>query len=313
MKIIFFLCSLFFANLSLSAETKPSWINNVQEGCKKSLELCAVGMGTGRDEAQRNAKVELSKIFSTNISSSFTSTLAASSGQTSEDIQEGIKEDTQSVLEGAEISKVYEQSDAFYVLATLNKQRAADSLKLKITDLDNEIKTIYEDSNSASKFKIKTLYVKRQALNQTYLFLTGIEIPSAIPSEAIFKTSKLATKGVVLHINFVEKEPKVLEAYAVKYFSDAGLKVSTGDKVHPQATHILTGKVDHEKQYLNINGFKKSKVNLHVSVANNKNIETGHLNIESITTGRTYDQAYEKALKEILNDLNNKISDLNIE
>jgi hypothetical protein len=292
---------------------KPSWINNPDAGCKKLSELCAVGSGTGREEAVRSAKIELAKIFSTNISSAFASNLAAGSGQSSEEIQENIKEETQAVLEGVQTSKVYEQVDGYFALVALDKQQAAEGLKLKMTDLDSEIKSIYDGKDNTAKTNLKRLFVKRQTLNQTYLFLTGTEILSPVSSELIFKSNKAAMKGVVVHIYFDEKEPKPFEAATVKSFSDMGYKVTTGSPPSTGATHLLTGKVVAEKQFINVKGFKKYKVVLKMAVANNKKVETGHLNLESTSTGRNYQQAYESAVKEISSELKNKINDLNIE
>jgi hypothetical protein len=290
-------------------EDKPLWINNPSSGCMKLSELCTVGMGTSREEAKRNAKVEMVKIFSTNISSKFASSL----GSSSEDMQEDIREETQGVLEGVDAQKTYEQADGFYVLAVLNKRIAAEGLKIKINDLDSEIKSIFEAKDNTAKASLKKLYAKRQGLNQTYLFLTGSELPSAISNEQIFATNKEALKGVIVHIYFDEKEPKPFEAATIKSFSDMGYKVTTGPKPDPQSTHFVTGKVIAEKQFLNVKGFKKYKVVLKVAVSNSKKIESGHLNLESTTTGRNYNQAFENAVKEISNELKDKINELSIE
>lgn len=308
-----YLILFFFVSTFVFGEEKPKWINNPDSSCKKLTELCAVGMGTGRDEAQRNAKVAIAKIFSTNISSTFITGMANNSGQTSEEIQEDIKEETQGVLEGVEVNKVYEQQDGFFALAVLNKRQAAEGLKLKITDLDSEISAIYEDKENPAKTNLKKLFVKRQGLNQTYLFLTGAGIPSPVSSELIFKTNKAAMKGVIVHIYFDEKGSKPFEAATIKSFSDMGYKVTTGPIPDTNATHFITGKVVAEKQYINIKGFKKYKVALKVTVSNNKKIESGHLNLESTATGRNYQQAHENAVKEISNEFKDKINDLNIE
>jgi len=304
---------LLLLSLQVFADEKPSWINNAQEGCKKLSELCTVGMGASREEAQRSAKIEMAKIFSTNISSSFTSSLAAGSGRTSEEIQEEIKEDTQKVLEGVQITKVHEVPEAFYVLATLDKRVTTEGLKIKITDLDNEIKTVFNDVNESSKIKLKQLFVKRQALNQTYLFLAGFEIPSPIASDLIFKKNIAAMKNVVVMVSFIEKDPKFLEALVIKSLSDMGYKVISINEKSVIPTHVVNGKVVAEKQYLNIKGFRKYKVLVQITAMNSKKIETGHLNLDALTTGRTYSHAYENAMKEISNELKEKIADLNLE
>jgi hypothetical protein len=303
---------IFLYSAIVFSANKPSWVNNTQEGCMKMSELCAVGMGTSRDDAKRNAKIEIAKIFSTNISSTFTSSLAGS-GQSNEEIQEDIKEETSSVLEGVQVNKVYEQEDAFYVLAVLEKRPAAESMKLKINDLDSEIKVIVEDKENTAKTKLKRLFVKRQGLNQTYLFLTGTEIASPIDSDLIFKSNKTAMKGMVLHVLFQEKDPKPLESAVVKALTEMGYKVTTGTEKNVVATHEVTGVVAAEKQYINIKGFRKYKLILKIAAKNSKKIESGHLNLEATTTGRTFAQAYENALKEISNELKEKINDLNIE
>jgi hypothetical protein len=311
-KIILLFTILSALNPLYSAD-KPSWINTPESGCSKISELCTVGFGNGRDEATRSAKIEMAKIFSTSISSVYAQNLAANSGFSSEDIQEGITEETKAVLEGVQTSKVFEQPDGYFVLVLLDKKIAADGIKLKISDIDTEIKTIFEDKDTVAKAKLKKLFTKRQTLNQTYLFLTGAEIVSPIASDLIFKTNKAAAKGVIVHIFFDEKEPKPFEAATIKSFTDMGYKVTSGAVVSLASTHAITGKVVAEKQFINVRGFKKFKVILKVTVSNNKKIETGHLNLESTATGRNYQQAYETAVKEISNELKDKVNDLNIE
>jgi hypothetical protein len=292
---------------------KPAWINNPESECFKLSELCSVGIGTSRSDAIRSAKIEMAKIFSTKISSEFSGSLKANAKDTNEELQENINEQTQAVLEGVQVKKVFDQNDGFYVQVALDKRKAAEGIKLKITDLDNEIKSIYEVKETNGKFQLKKLFVKRQALNQNYLFLTGSEITSPIASDLVFKSSKESLKGILVHIHFEEKEPKPFEAATIKFFTDMGYKVTTGAVISELATNSISGKVISEKQFLSVKGFKKFKVILKVSASNIKKHETGHLNLEATETGRNYQQAYELAEKDILNDLKDKIVELNIE
>jgi hypothetical protein len=310
--MLFRLLTFFFIFNAFCAE-KPAWINNPDTECFKLSELCSVGIGTSRSDAIRSAKVEMAKIFSTKISAEFTGSLKTNVKETNEELQENIKEETQGILEGVQVKKIFDQNDGFYVQVTLDKKKASEGIKLKITDLDNEIKSIYEDNRKSGKIQLKKLFVKRQALNQNYLFLTGSEITSPIASDLIFKSSKESIKGVLVHIHFEEKEPKQFEAATIKFFTDMGFKVTTGTTVSELATNSISGKVISEKQFLSVAGFKKYKVILKVSASNIKKHETGHLNLEATETGRNYQQAYELAEKDILNDLKDKIIELNIE
>ena len=62
---------------SFAAAAAPDWTTDSKKACKSS-ELCAVGTGDTRSVSERNARVALSKIFDTKISSKLASSLSSS-------------------------------------------------------------------------------------------------------------------------------------------------------------------------------------------------------------------------------------------
>lgn len=296
-----------------AADKKPKWVDVPSKGCSAKKEICAVGFGEGRMEAERLAKVELSKYLSNNVSGKFTSNLASQSGQTTEELSEQIKEETDNVLEGASIKEVFEAKTGFYALAMMDKSKAAQGLKLKIDNLDTEIKVLHEDESTTAKAKLKKMFGKRQGLNQTYRLLSGVEIPSPINASDILKASQAALKTIIAHVYLDEDEPKSIEAQIISLLSAQGYKVTSGRVRNPKATHIVTGEVISEKQYMNVAGFEKYKFIVKVSAQTAEKVISGHFNLEGTASGRNLQQSYEKVLTELTPKLSAKVEDLNIE
>ncbi len=301
--------SLIFCSMVTMAG-KPKWIEDISKGCKKN-ELCAVGEGESTGFAQRNARTALAKIFSTKIKSKFTQEIASHGGVISDDASEQIEESTEAALEGVEIKKVYEGKLYVYALAVINKKKAAKGFKSEIKKIDSRMRVFIKDDSASAAVKLEKLFVQREGLNKRYEFLTGRGITSPITFEQVFAAKKQRVGTVIVHVYIDESEPKLLEPSIAKQLTEQGFQVTTGRVRNKKSTHVLTGSMVPEKQYMKIEGFEKFKFQVELSSSNAKSISTGHVVFSDVETGRNFQQAYEKAIPVLMENLKENMDKLN--
>lgn len=310
-KFILLMFLLFSTTFTHAKE--PKWIKDISKGCKKKTELCAVGEGVSRRKAEQYARVALAKIFENEITSKFKTSLSSGGSSTYEEMSEEIMESTQMAMEGLEIKKTYEDKLSFYALAVINKTKMARGLKREIGNIDVKMHVFFEDDSASSKVKLEKHFIKRESLAKSYEFLTGIALPSPIAFDQIFHSKKAIVGKTIVHVYLDEDEPKSVENLLAKLLASNGYKTTSGRVRNKKSTHIVTGQVVAEKQYMNVEGFEKYKILLNLSAKNKSRVETGHLKFSTTEVGRNFSQAYNKGLVVIKNYLEQNITTLNIE
>ncbi len=294
------------------ATEKPKWIDDVTKGCSKK-EICAQGEGANREAASLNANLAISKILDNKIESKFSSKIESENSKLSESINEEVKEVTASALSGVEVNKFYEEGEKVYALAVLVKSKAAKTLKKEIDSIDEKMLALSKDSDSSSKVKLEGLYLKREILERKHNFFTGIDFPSPLKYEDIFKSKKEATKNMIVHVYLDEDEPKLVEQALAKEITGLGYKVTRGQVRHADSTHIVTGEVLADKEYMQVEGFEKYNFHAKISAMNAKRVGTGEFQYSVTETGRNFSQASDKAMPKIKEEIKEKIVDLKID
>ncbi len=308
-RLLSFIIAAFF---SLAVFAAPDWVSDAKKACKSS-ELCAVGTGDTRSVAERNARVSLSKIFDTKISSKLATSLKSSGQDVEESVSEDINEATDTALAGVEIKKSFEDKTSFFSLAVVNKAKAASGFKKEIENIDGQMKAIAKEGESIEKVKLERLFVKREMLNKQYQFLTNQSIESPLSYEEIFAAKRNAGNDVVIHVYLDEDEPKTVEAALVRTISDMGFQATSGETRNKNSTHIITGEYVSDKQYLNVEGFEKYKFVLKIKAMKAATkVESGHLDFEVVETGRNYSQANDKAIPKFQEFIKTNIEKLNL-
>ena len=130
-----------------SRQARPQWIDNASGIYLEQDYLTAVGQGSSRERAAKNALANLAEIFVVNVRAE-TNTLTEASkqhsvlGSTSESsttLQRNIETETQQVISGVVIKDTWlSTSGEYYALALLNKRKAALSLSEAILEMDGE-------------------------------------------------------------------------------------------------------------------------------------------------------------------------------
>lgn len=290
----------------------PSWVLNPSRICKKS-QLCAVGEGVSLNRAETEARLGISKVFKTQIKSKFTTSLTSKNGSMSEQTSDEVEETTNGIVEGVEILKTHETETGFYALAALDKRKAAQALKTQIEMLDDKLKVLMSEDSDALKVQVEQVYIKRQALNERYAFLSGFELPSMTSYEKVFKARRDAAAKLLLHVKLKEETPKFIEPILVQSLGKIGYRITSGEGNHSNATHKVWGEYTSEQQHLKVDGFVKYRFLLNLKAMNKKNIESGNLTFSVVETGRSYKQAKENALPLIKEYIEKNIDQLNIE
>lgn len=298
--------------LNISAADMPKWINDPTKDCGKK-NICAVGEGTDRDSASLNANIGISKIFDNQISSNFSSSTGSDGSKIVDTVNEEIKQITKTALQGVQIIKTFNDNGKHFALAALNKAKVRTSLRKEILSVNDKMKALYEDKSTSSLVQLETLFFKRENLEKQYAFLGGPEIEAPYKYSDIFKNKKEATKNIIVHVYLDEDEPKAIEQLLAKEITNLGYKVTRGRTRDVQATHIVTGEVLADKQFLNVEGFEKYSWHIKVSAMTSKKVGTGEMDITITETGRNFTQSYDKAMPKIRSELKEKIIDLKID
>lgn len=312
MKIFICVMVLLFSFSVRSDDDAPTWVKNPQKSCKKH-QFCTVGSAAGVKLAEADARAGIAKIFETKISSKFTQSISSQNDQVNQNMSEEIKEEVNDTIKGIEIKDSYEGKLDVYVLAVLDKKKAAKGYKKEIEQIDEKMKVLVDDTSARSVRKAMKMYLKRETLNARYQFLSGRSIKSAVSYEKIFKKSKAAVKGVKIFVSIREDEPKEIEALVVASLTEMGYKVFRGQKYKDRGTHQVTGEFIPEKQFMKVEGWEKYKFILNLYGANAKGAKSGSLQFNTVMQGRSLKDSLAKAMPKVKEYLKENISDLNIE
>ena len=274
--LLFLFISLLIAPLTQAKE--PAWVKDISKACKARKELCAVGIGAGKGQAVRHARVELAKIFEVKLSSKFKSSLSSDGQDTLEELSEEIEESTDMALEGVTIKSTYEDSTDFYALAVINKSKVISALRKEIGKIDEKMMTLKAENTGSATVKLERHFLKREVLLKKYEFLAGGTIKSPVSFAEIFAKKKATVNNMIVHVYVDEDDPKPMEAAVVKSLSDSGYRITTGRKRNKHSTHVVTGELVSDKQFMKVEGFEKYKISLKLSAWSKGKVETGHLN-----------------------------------
>ena len=127
---------IFFTELSVSAQSKPAWINERPVQNDYYIGIGAADKGNGsldyRQIAKENALQDLSSEITVNISSQVVVNLIESSSQVEEDLKSQIRSTTKANLEGYELVDSWENENQYWVYYRLSKALYVKNHKARI-------------------------------------------------------------------------------------------------------------------------------------------------------------------------------------
>lgn len=298
-KILKFLLINFFIFVNISFARLPSWVENPDSRCDRD-EICAVGYGNSLNIATSNAKTNIQKVFETKIKSSFNSRLSNNNGEINDFTAENLQENTEGILNGVVIKKTHQNDNTFYVLAVLNKKEYAKIVKFDIEKLDARLKILTSDRNFSRK-SAKKLYDKRESLNKRYMFLTGREIPEKTNYKDLFKEKDFSSMES-FYLDF--DNDRIIKNHIIKALADNNIKI-----VSKKIDNVLRAELSFEKEFLNVKGFEKYRVNFKIDLIKNGSI-VNSINTDFSETGVNLMQIKSKSIAKIENFINDEIENL---
>lgn len=233
-KLFILLLSCFFvASCSLTADPteRPEWLDHAQVLYPSNTYLTAVGKASKPDRASKNAVANLVEIFSvsvrarTNVLMEATKTRSVLS-VTSESLnalQRTIKIETKKAVNGVETNEKWLSPDGeYYVLAVLEKQKLAISLREAIDDFDISTAANIDFSINSAQNEIASINALRKARDsQIARKITNIQL------------KKVSLNGVVNDISLEKIEQLINNKIA-----SMKVRVSAGGELDKQTLEL---------------------------------------------------------------------------
>jgi hypothetical protein len=320
MRIFLSLMFIFCSSAKAIGKT-PSWVNSPAEFCGH-LEVCVVGTGQGKLVAEAAARNSMALFFKAKIESSETVTTSMTSkqaadgtlsGEVDEEDQKQIIQTTSEVLDGIEIRESFEDAESFYILASLNKSKAAKRLKSKMKEIDEKMQALVKENKRSSIFKGFKLLALRNQINKKYELLKNSRFKELVSFEKLSRLKRAKDKlAVVVFVQInSEENAEEFQHEIVRKLLDLGLKVVLSeDKTHQ---YKIMAELKSQKAYINVKGFSKYKFSMEVESKSPSGKKIGGLNFENFQVGRNEVQAYNKMFPELKEFLEENLGELNID
>lgn len=280
-----FFTLLFIACVNAQADELPEWIS--KQDCGDNI--CAVGYGDTLDKATTDARNNIQRIFETKVSSKFQNEVTEFKDEASEILYE----ESEGILKGTTIDKVFEKNGDFYVLAVLDRKKAADDIEFDIKMLDRKMAVLINDDSLSSSKKLNEMYEKREDLNKKYLFLTGKEIVEEVEYKDVFDNNKHNFSQTGSY--YVNVEDSEINAFLTNLLIESGVKVVNNST---SAKNILNAEITNKKEFLNVDDFEKYSVTLNLQLISGGKVLKS-MNKKVTETGLSYEQIYSKAIEQI--------------
>ena len=313
--VLFFLLSCASSqkeNNATGQSRRPPWVEDTNKYCGDE-KLCAVGEGTGGEEASARGREGLAKIFETRVSSHSQAHLNYAQGQVGQEtFSRHLQESTNLVLEGAKVEKRWQRDKVHYALVSLERFLGARILRQRIDSLDQEIEALYKSDRRSALGQALSLYDTRDALSIHYLILRPTPIdPRVTRAQLHGKRESLGAGGG--QVIFLEKRDGEFQSFydgLIRELLDLNYRVVT--KSQEKFDFRVEAAFRVRKGHMNVEGFERHIVSLGLSSFSSGGQRVGHLSLEVEETGRSRDHAVERALARLNRDASEKIEELNL-
>jgi hypothetical protein len=306
-------CALKQSQPSLSENSKeiPNWVYSPYDGCVEANELCATGEGKSYTQADTEAKVNLGSIFETKVQSELNVTTSGSQtfpwqAQVKEEVTKSIKESVEQILETVQIKKHFRKDGLSYALASLDRQKASELLGNRLTKVDQELDTLWQNHQRTNLRRIVKLYLERERLNERYSIVSGAPRPFKVSWQDIIKWRESRPKTEALMLK-VGQAPDWMREKLTELLTEAGFRIVKGD-----ASKAVELQVDSIKEFLNVSGFEKYTFTLSMtSIIGGEKKKT--ISTSETVTGRSQADALLKVKNYFSEYLELHLSDLHLD
>lgn len=296
--------------LSDTANETAGWIYSPYDACYEIQELCASGEGKTFNEASASARANLASIFEVKIQSTLSVNSSGQNfpwqGEVKEEVQKSLEETVDQVLETVQIKKSFRKEGLSYALASLDRAKASELLRNRLTKIDQELETLWRVQQRTNMRRIVKLYMEREKLNEKYSIAKGEGKPSKISWEDIvrWRESRPKAEPLVLKIG---QAPEWLQEKISELLTESGFRLVNGE-----AKKVVTVQVDSIREFLNVEGFEKYTFTLNMtSIENGQKNKT--ISASETVTGRTQADALLKVKGFFNNYIEHHLSDLHLD
>ena len=295
-----------------SSGRMPKWVHAPMEGCSKALEICASSSGSTMEEADLNAKKSLASIFETKITSKFevntTSLSEKDKEELTEQVYSAVTESIDQVLKSVVIKKRFNQDSSFFSLASLDKSKAAKTVRLDMKSIDDQLDFLFAKGNRTSIKKMLTLFQKRQLLHERLILLDKGAMPSKYSFQQI-NSLKDKDQNYKISLSYAENFPDSMQKWFENLMNDLGYKVVNNSESNYQLhLDFLVS-----EEYLKVKGFKKYQFTVTGEAKNNQGQKIGTLSVNMISSGRTQTDSFQKIRNKMFNEVEQNLDKLNME
>ena len=295
-----------------SSKTIPEWVHAPMEKCSESREICASASGDSIEEADLNAKKSLASIFETKITSKFEVNTTSTSNQDKDELEENVystvQESIDQVLTAVEIKKRYVQDNSFFSLASLDKNKAAKTIRLEMRNIDDQLDFLYKKGHRTSIKKMLILFNRRELLNERLILLNKAGLASKYSFQQI-NALKFKEGKSKISINYSDAFPLSLQKWFENLMNDSGYKVVKEPETYYQLRLGYLAK----EEYLKVKGFKKFQFTTTGEAKNSLGQKIGTFSVSILSTGRNQNDAFQRIRAEMLNQIEQNIDKLNME
>lgn len=306
----YFFTMLFFASAFLNAKEdvkKPLWITNTAMVCSP-LEICAFSEASDLESAKKQALLNLANSIKTKITSTFNSQISLINDSIKETTFEEIFQSTDLELQGAEIKQTFESENKYYAFATLSKLKMAKNIELENNELNLEIKNIKNNPAVSNLLKLNQISNKKKEYETIYRLLINEELPKEKDLIELQKIKAKIFKKTNLFIFVDNDETKQIEKFLKSFYSKNKLKITSQSNFN----YKIEGNLHVSPESLKVEGFEKYNFSLQISSQKFKQSNKSMIEIHFSETGRNFNQIKEKAILKIIEELKDKIYDLEL-
>ncbi len=304
-------CSIGTKKTQLNKKNKPLWLSSPNELCEKELNLCAVGEGDNYKSSDADAYTSLASYFSVKINSQLNIKHTELTSGDFVEIQEiatnELEKQVDTILETAQITNKFNDGSRYYSLVKLDKIKLSKLLDSRIDELDKKIFYFYGLNNKLYVKKIYALFQERTNLNEHKILVDGKSKKINFSLEQV-ETIKQSSENRKIKLKFSGEISRVLKQKIQELFEQLGYQV-TNDGT---ASYVIAVNLKVNELYLNVRAFKKYELILNLVSKDNDQKRLGSVLVSLIDTGRNKLTVLSKSREALIEKIENKITQLNL-
>jgi len=256
---------LLFAVSAFARDKAPEWIKGTSKAHPLDSYLVGVGEGSEKGTAENDAMSQIAKQIEVKIKSVISDKQAeeitgkggkSALSSYSESFSKVSTSETQKVLEGIQLADTYEDKDTkkFYVLAVLERSKAAKTLRDRITGMDADLAKLASSATGANVIsdiknlkKAQKISVQREALNSDLRVIspegTGVEAKES--AQSIGKKIDEAIQNLKVGVKLEGSAAEAARNAIVESLNNTGFSVV--DEEESKLDVLIKGKANVEE------------------------------------------------------------------